>query len=495
MRNRQDTAGFSYALYRPFPENAELVPTTLRDVVCDELLPAAVSWLLGYDAGRPLADQIHDEPIRAQMNHSHWETAWCLYYLTDLIDASRSLSLDQRPLVQEIERRLGSSDRRLNPLVWLLSEGRSVEAGRVRWYGKEYDTAVVTLALLQVKSSRIQLHDSVRQNLDPVLLGALKWLFENLEEALENGKRNDEALQVIEPLIWAATCFPKLWRALGPDSSEMGTKLFVALDRWVSYAEASLSKEQGASLRVIGGTEAHCLCRLIACCKEPGSAHAFEVRRLAQRAQFLLVYYVEYLESSLRDQWGGTLDRTWRLGTYINACQATALDLKTGRQGPAPLNSLNQHVVLKVLATIKTEVFSNGSIFNTVYSTVYFVRALVILLEWEGIARRIIDLYDELLDRAVVGTPDRQVNFELRRMILQGNRELNELQELHRRYIAQERKKRYILLVLVWLSLTVLALIVGKSRVDDFFSFASFIMAVLAVLLYFLEVIFLREPG
>ena len=499
---RFDTAGFLYSPYRAEFDNTtrtlQLTDNALRDIVRDDLLCRAIVWLLGYDARFSIDDQIHNEPIRAQANCSHWETAWCLHHFLNV----RPILAARHPsVVREIDRRLKSDDREVNPLVWLLSEATDQDGNQVCWYGKEYDTAVVALSLLRAKAEHnLPLPGRAQSDLERVLSGSVRWLFNNLEDSLETGRVDEEAIEVLEPLVCVNSSFSHLVSSIWPiDHALKADEFYTVLDKWLSYLEApfatnpdNLPPQYG-----FGANEAYCLCRLVLTCPNADPEDRTRLERFAERGQNLLLHYISFLEEWLaRDQWGGNLNRVWRLGTYVEACESVSLSLQHSRAtSPAP-NPASSEVVLKVLSMVKNEFFSNGSIYHSVYPTVYFVRSLIAIWEWEESSKTIARLYHDLLDKYVIGVSlERKENFELRKLLVESERKLADERERFAEQVIKERKKRYALLGIVWVSIVAAVLVYAAYNLSlsDLIQFAGVAAAVLTIILITLEVLFLRD--
>jgi hypothetical protein len=499
-----DTAGFLYSPYRAeFDEQTKTVlftTNTLRDIIRDELLNLAVIWLLGYDARKPLDKQINDASIRAQAEGSHWETAWCVIHFLD----ARPILADKYPaIVREIDRRLCSPDPNISPLAWLLAPTEVIDLGeeQIRWYGKEYDTAVVTLALLRANAEyHSKLCDQIKTRLDQLVPKALRWLYAHLEQALAEADVDVEAVTILEPLIYADGHFASLLSEVWPDNNaSMRKELYAALDKCLAYFEARLTphNEDDALTHFIYGVNgAYYLCRLVFV-EQSANLHARErFRPFVERAKILLLHYIEFVEKWLaKDQWGGSLNQIWQLGTYVDACAVTS---RSNQENPATAtttSTASAEVVLKVLSLVKNEFFSNGSIYHSIYPTVYFLRSLISVWNWPDAGKTIARLYHDLLDKFVIKlSVERKEIFELSRILVERERDLTNEKERYRKLLIRERKKRYGLLAFVFVSLSAAVIYISYIlSPQNVISNAGLVMTALAIILTLIEVLFLRE--
>lgn len=506
--NKSDTAGFLFspcrAEYDNITKTLQLTDNTLQDIIRDELLSRAILWLLGYSADSyekklNIDDQINSKPIRAQSNGSHWETAWCIIHFLDVLP----IFTEKHPsIVREIKRRFSEDDIEINPLKWLLSQFTSEET--IPWYGKEYDTAVITLSLLRIKAEHsIELPKNLMNDLDKKLYYALRWLFDHLKDSIEAGKVDEEAPEVLEPLIYAEAFFPSLFlEVLASSTISSNNEFYNILWQWFSYFKAQFSpREEKSEIEFgIGANAAYCLCRLVLTWQQ--NEESQEKCRLVKQAQILLLHYIEFLEKWLaRDQWGGNLNRVWRLGTYVEACASVGLMRQSqNRQAfDEDSNPANSAIVLKVLSMVKNEFFPNGSIFHSVYPTTYFVHSLLSIWKWSESSKTITHLYHDLLDRFVIGISlERKNNFELRHSLIECESNLSSEKERYKGLIFKEGKKRYGLLGLSWFMFNAAILIFAAYNLtsfSDWIKTAGVSVPLTAIFLTFLEIFILREKG
>lgn len=508
----RDTAGLAFLPYQldSLPSNLPLHENTLRDIT-GQLLRDSIVWLLGYDARYKISNP-HHAPIRAQAEGSHWTTGWAIVQILDAVPILRREHLD---VVQEIERRLLSEDITLNPLVWLLDQAHGNEDGTICWYGKEYDTAIVTFALLKayvapdsIRSS--QLTDRLRKTLK----GALLWLYSWLDELIERGKVDEEAVEVLDPLIAAhGPEFPELQNLWPGYGNEKQDKFYDAVHTWLAYLEAGVLRQrasrQGSSDAIgdedsqyaLGPNEAYCLSHLVMAASPESESKQSRLHDLAVRAQLILQRYPQFLEEWLespRDVWGGNLGRVWRLGTYVQSCTASVVPLSASKVPTKLTNPARAGVVLKVLAMVKNEFFTNGSIFHSVYPTTYFARSLIAIWQWPESAHTIMELYQGVLDEYEVGVSlDRRDNFDLRRLLIQSQQEVAQEKARHQRLLLVERKKRYGLLVVIWVVVIGSAVAIASQYLNrsDIIQFGGVAASVLAVILIIIEVLYLRNDA
>lgn len=463
IRTKFDTSGFLYSPHQvkldKQAQRVYLIENTLRDVARDELMSNAVIWLLGYDARYPINDQISNTPIRAQAEGSHWETGWCIIHFLD----ARPILADRYPLiVQEIDRRFCSDEPQVNPLGWLLAEAIKQDEERSYWYGKEYDTAVVTFSLLRAQTEQqLKLPQQLKIDLDQLLSRALQWIYTHLEDVLEIGKVDEEAIFLLIPLIYAdehfASTLSKRWRESYKLKQE---RLYILLDRWLSYLEAHLAPNRENLLNHFpyNVNTASCLCRLVFTQQHADARIRKRFQPFAERSKLLLLYYIEILEEwAARDRWGGTFNIARQLGAYVTAY--TMIGSSSLMKTNSPNESVaGTEVVLKMLSTVKNAFFSNGSMYHSVYATVYFLHSLIAVWDWPDAKKTIIQLNHELLDRSVVKpSVERKESFKLQRLLIERENDLIAGKKQYSQLLARERKKRYALLVTLFVTTTVCA--------------------------------------
>jgi hypothetical protein len=216
----------------------------------------------------------------------------------------------------------------------------------------------------------------------------------------------------------------------------------------------------------------------------------------------------------LTDQWSGSIVRIQRLGSYVDACAAAAIVLESfdalapqeSAQAPSLLEDAlvaESEVILRVLKVVKNEFFTNGSIFHSLYPTVYFGRALLSIVHWREAPEPIVRLYLRQVDqRPGRASLERKEIYDLRSRLSSKELVLHEERRgaarQRKSLIRRERVKRFGLLSVAWILIlgAIVDLIGGRVlqlSLSDMLTFGGLAGAVTAIVLFLLEIFLLRE--
>lgn len=471
---------------------------TLQIFIEDELLGRSLVWLLGYDARGPLSQQIAaggDQSVRAQTEGSHWITAHCISQFLD----ARTILWEHHPhIVGEIDRRLLSDVSSVNPLLWLLDSPTVTPQGEAYWYGGEYNSATVVIALLRVlQEANLQIPAAVRKRIRVLLPQVFAWLYRHLDRPMDS-ERSDYVLgTVLESFVVTLAQFPDLLDSANPSKDAYNRKrIYSALEAWFTFHEARHTSQADDGFRKydIGHDQAFFLCRLVDECHKKTFRENDALLSYAKRAVPLLLDYARYLETQVEiGRWGNYQHRISRLGAYVSAMMAVAQsdELSYGQL------AINSAVVLRILSDLMKETFTNGSMYHSALPTSYLVRTLLYIWQWPGAQKKIVALYQGVLERSVGAmSVERQESFSLRSRLQTAQNALAEDERIMSDFLAKARRDRYLLLFALVASLVMLAVVFVAQYVSpqNRLSLFGTALGLLTIVLVLLEVfIFRRE--
>lgn len=412
--------------FRPYSED-NLTPLTLREVLRDEYLRGAIMWLLGYDASRPLSQQLDNRPMRAQAIGSTWQVAWtsldCLYaraiFVKDQVHAD---------LVREIDRQLLGDDHLQGVAEWLLKRRHASKDEFVNWNGRLFDTAITLNTLIRLRSQYpAQLHSD---EMSLTVKKGLRWLVECV--ALRNGpdwSHNDALAQVIMMFVCAARLWEEQFRAI---QEEYAQKVSSDPDPLLSVVKTVLSRGEniGGGQRsgpglwyesppygqetctrdwnVIGeGVDVEYVDEAGAVKMRHWDSYPMVLRSLAQvsrdsglgdqETESILLNLqggLLYLEQRLRQGFEAHGPRSNALTAYIEGHEVLGQDL-------AGQHQWDDNLILSILHRNcrHGSRFEDGSIFLDLYTTKYFADCLAQAVErWPRAQEQVVRLYDDALE-------------------------------------------------------------------------------------------------
>jgi hypothetical protein len=371
-------------VFRPYRED-KLTPLTLREVLRDEYLRGAIMWLLGYNASRPMAEQINNRPIRAQESECPWHVAWSIICSLD----SKHIFLEadkHRELVAEIDRKVLGDGSLQGAVSWLLAAAQA-EGEFVHWDSVLYDTAVVTLALLSVRKAYgiNRLGAEWEDELKKITNTSVGWLCGQVRDihSMKTIVSGNESV-VLSALLFAERHFHGEFNKLLQKCSEhVGKNVLDFL------CDDLLSKEK-PSEAIFALDEFY----------KHTSSESYK-----KRIRDILPKEVERLEPILSSG-QETAGRALRLAEYIRTTGLLDLANKPVKHGDQPDTLANRRIVLQNLynLTKPSTRFLDGSLYHTLYVTVYATRCYIeVCQRWKEVTRPVLDLYNALLSSATEG--------------------------------------------------------------------------------------------